>query len=148
MSKNSNEFKHSKKLVSKFRGGLGFRHLGLFNKSLLAKQVWRLITSPTTLAARTLKARYFPRSSFFDAKIGYQPSYIWRSFLSVKDIVRKGCKWNIGDGRRVNVWNDFWVDDYRSLGPKPDNCEVDQVRDLLNIEGDGWNHELLYLMSI
>ena len=130
--------------VSKFRGGLGFRHLGLFNKSLLAKQVWRLITSPTTLAARTLKARYFPRSSFFDAKIGYRPSYIWRSFLSVKDIVRKGCKWNIGDGRSVNVWNDFWVDDYRSLGPKPDNCEVDQVRDLLNIEGDGWNHELLY----
>ncbi|GKE40594.1 reverse transcriptase [Tanacetum coccineum] len=103
--------------VSKFRGGLGFCHLGLFNRSLLAKQVWRLITSPTTLAARTLKARYFPRSSFFDAKIGYRPSYIWRSFLSVKDIVHKGCKWNIGNGR--------------------------SVRDLLNLEGDGWNHELL-----
>ncbi|PWA41769.1 hypothetical protein CTI12_AA548270 [Artemisia annua] len=130
--------------VSKFRGGLGFRHLGLFNRALLAKQVWRLITSPTTLAARTLKARYFPRSSFFDAKIGYRPSYIWRSFLSVKDIVRKGCKWNIGDGRSVNVWNDFWVDDHTNLGPKPNNCDVNQVRDLLNLEGDDWNRELLY----
>ncbi|GJR70490.1 hypothetical protein Tco_0016555, partial [Tanacetum coccineum] len=112
--------------MSKFRGGLGFRHLGLFNRSLLAKQVWRLITSLTTLAARILKARYFPRLSFFDAKIGYRPSYIWRSFLSVKDIVHKGCKWNIGNGRSVNVWNDFWVDDHRSLGPKPNNYDVNQ----------------------
>ncbi|GJU10751.1 ribonuclease H [Tanacetum coccineum] len=99
--------------VSKFRGGLGFRHLGLFNRALLAKQ------------------------------IGYRPSYIWRSFLSVKDIVHKGCKWNIGNSRSVNIWNDFWVDEHRSLGPKPNNCDVDQVRDLLNIEGDGWSHELL-----
>nr|GEV29718.1 reverse transcriptase [Tanacetum cinerariifolium] len=67
--------------------------------SIAGKEVWRLITSPTTLAARILKAHYFPRSSFFDAKIGYRPSYIWRSFLSVKDIVHKGCKWNIGNGR-------------------------------------------------
>ncbi|PWA48861.1 reverse transcriptase [Artemisia annua] len=109
-----------------------------------SEQVWRLITSLTTLAARTLKARYCPRSSFFDAKIGYRPSYIWHSFLSVKDIVRKGCKWNIGDGCSVNVWKDFWLDDYRSMGPKLNNCDVDQVRDLLNIEGDSWNHELLY----
>ncbi|GJY30734.1 reverse transcriptase [Tanacetum coccineum] len=142
--------------ILKFRGGLGFFHLGLFNnRSLLAKQVWPLITSPTTLAARILKARYFPRSSFFDAKIGYRPSYVWRSFLSVKDIVRKGCKWNIGNGRSVNVWNDFRVDDHRNLGPKPNNCDVYQVRDLLNLEGDGWNHELLrpifmpaYLMAL
>ncbi|GJX21922.1 reverse transcriptase [Tanacetum coccineum] len=135
--------KRERMCILKFQGGLGFCHLGLFNRSLLAKQAWRLVTSPTTLAARILKARYFPRSSFFDAKIGYRPSYIWRSFLSVKDIVRKGCKWNISNGRSVNVWYDFWVDDHRSLGPKPNNCDVDHVRDLLNLEGDGWNHELL-----
>lgn len=83
---------------SKFRGGLAFRHLGAFNRSLLAKQVWRVITNPTTLAAKVLKARYFPRSSFFDANIGYRPSYVWHSFIAVKEIVRNGCKWNIGDG--------------------------------------------------
>ncbi|GJU93816.1 SH3 domain-containing protein [Tanacetum coccineum] len=93
--------------VKKKRPGRDGKMAGLVPVlSLLAKQVWRLITSPTTLAARTLKARYFSRSSFFDAKIGYRPSYIWCSFLSVKDM-------------------------------------VDKVRDLLNLEGDGWNHELL-----
>lgn len=133
-----------KMCVSKFRGGLGFRHLGLFNKCLLAKQVWRLITSPTTLAARVLKARYFPISTFFNASVGYRPSYIWRSFLAVKELVQKGCKWNIGDGRNVNVWEDFWLANHRRLGPKPDSCEVVYVRDLLNDAGDDWNRELLF----
>ncbi|GJV23242.1 reverse transcriptase [Tanacetum coccineum] len=67
--------------------------------SLFAKQVWRMITIPTTLAAKLLKARYFPRSTYFDANVGYRPSYIWRSLISVKEIVCKGYKWNIRDGR-------------------------------------------------
>ncbi|GJZ76993.1 reverse transcriptase [Tanacetum coccineum] len=76
-----------KMCFSKFRRGLGFRYFGVFNRSLLAKQVWRLITNPTALAAKVLKARYFPRSSFFDANVGYRPSYVWRSFMSVKELV-------------------------------------------------------------
>ncbi|GJS08077.1 reverse transcriptase [Tanacetum coccineum] len=129
--------------VSKFRGGMGFRHLGLFNRALIANQVWRLITSPSTLSARLLKARYFPRSSFFDANIGYRPSYIWRSFVAVKDLVHRGCKWNLGDGRTVNVWEDFWLADHKKLGPKPHNTEVYYVRDLLNNEGNDWDYEKL-----
>ncbi|GKC82324.1 reverse transcriptase [Tanacetum coccineum] len=39
--------------------------------------------------------------------------------------------------------NEFWVDDHRSLGLKSNNCDVDQVRDLLNLKGDGWNREIL-----
>ncbi|GJX88621.1 reverse transcriptase, partial [Tanacetum coccineum] len=136
-----------KMCFSKFRGGLSFRHFGVFNRSLLAKQVWRLITNPTTLAAKVLKARYFPRSSFFDANVSYRPSYVWRSFIAVKELVRKGCKWNIGDGHRVNMWEDYWLEDHRRMGPKPDNCKVTYVRDLLNDEGDDWNRELLMSFS-
>ncbi|GJY97600.1 hypothetical protein Tco_0514510 [Tanacetum coccineum] len=117
--------------MSKFQGGIGFRHFGMFNRSLLAKQVWRMITVLTTLAAKLLKARYFPRSTYFDASVGYRPSYIWPTLISVKEIVCKGCKWNIGDG---NVWD---------LGPKPFSCEVTYVCDLLNNNGDDSNHELL-----
>ncbi|GJR86482.1 reverse transcriptase [Tanacetum coccineum] len=79
------------------------RALNLF-WSLLAKQVWRLITSPNTLAGKVLKARYFPRSSFFDsfldAKAGYRPSYFWRSFIAVKDIIDQLIQW-----LRGNDWN-------------------------------------------
>ncbi|GJU89517.1 reverse transcriptase [Tanacetum coccineum] len=72
--------------------------LGLFNRSLHAKQVWRLITSLTTLA---------------------------------------------GNGRNVNMWEDFWLADHKILGPKPYNSEVNYVCNSLNNEGDDWNYKQL-----
>nr|GEV50195.1 reverse transcriptase [Tanacetum cinerariifolium] len=43
--------------VSKYRGGMGFRHMNGFNKVILAKQGWKLITMEESLPAVILKAR-------------------------------------------------------------------------------------------
>lgn len=51
----------------KFQGGLGFRNLTAFNKSLLAKQVWRIINYPNSLMARVLKGKYFKNSDVMEA---------------------------------------------------------------------------------
>lgn len=57
-------------------GGLGFRSLRDFNLAMLSKQSWRLINNPNSLAARILKARYYPGSSFLEANLGTNPSFI------------------------------------------------------------------------
>ena len=44
----------------KFEGGLGFRDFKCFNRALLAKQGWRLLTNPDAYWANFLKAIYFP----------------------------------------------------------------------------------------
>lgn len=61
--------------VPKKWGGLGFRRMREFNVALLGRQAWNIISNPTTLAARVLKARYFPNSSFLEANRGNNPSF-------------------------------------------------------------------------
>ncbi|KAK9707275.1 hypothetical protein RND81_07G185700 [Saponaria officinalis] len=55
---------------SKVDEGLGFRHLEAFNLAMLAKQLWRLIKLPNSLASKLMKARYYPNSNPLDATIG------------------------------------------------------------------------------
>ncbi|XP_031095240.1 uncharacterized protein LOC115999534 [Ipomoea triloba] len=92
-------------------GGMGFKHLHNFNIALLAKQGWRLLTCPDSLAARVYKARYFPRADFLNASIGANPSYCWRSILAGQDVLKKGCYKRIGNGRATCVWNQPWLPD-------------------------------------
>ncbi|CAJ2638124.1 unnamed protein product [Trifolium pratense] len=56
-------------------GGMGFRGINNFNKALLGKHCWRLMTGEESLMGRIFKSRYFPRTSFLEAKIGYQPFF-------------------------------------------------------------------------
>ncbi|KAL0395298.1 UNVERIFIED_CONTAM: putative mitochondrial protein [Sesamum latifolium] len=46
----------------KQEGGLGFRKLGAFNRTMLAKQIWRILTNPDSLRSRMLKQKYYPNS--------------------------------------------------------------------------------------
>ena len=61
----------------KCMGGLGFRNIELFNLSLLARRVWRLLQDPEALSARVLKAVYFPTGDLLDADLGASPSRMW-----------------------------------------------------------------------
>ena len=53
--------------VSGSDGGMGFRDMTLFNKVMLGKQGWRLLTRPDALCSRVLKGKYFPNSDFLGA---------------------------------------------------------------------------------
>lgn len=94
---------------SKTRGGLGFRGLSSFNQALVAKQSWRIIQAPDSLVARVMKRRYFRHSDFMEAKLGSNPSYIWRSILWGREVIHKGLRWRIGDGKQVKVYQSGWL---------------------------------------
>ncbi|XP_042944540.1 uncharacterized protein LOC122278417 [Carya illinoinensis] len=131
---------------SKAAGGVGFRGLEYFNLALLAKQGWRLVQYPTSLAAQVLKAKYYPQHDFFQAKVGHRPSFIWRSFCAAKGVLLKGSIWRIGNGQKTSIWKDRWL-------PQPTTYMVqspihilqgdEKVERLINRETKQWDRGLV-----
>ncbi|XP_050247223.1 uncharacterized mitochondrial protein AtMg00310-like [Quercus robur] len=103
-------------------GGMGFRDLRAFNLALLAKHGWRIQQRPDSLIHRVLKAKYFAKTSFLDAQVGKKPSYIWRSLMAAKPVLRDGIRWCVGDGKSIKIWEDAWLTSSgsgRIISPRP-----------------------------
>ncbi|GAU26046.1 hypothetical protein TSUD_225070 [Trifolium subterraneum] len=86
----------------KAHGGLGFRNF----EGYVAKQVWNIIQNPNSLVSKLIKARYFPHSSLFEASLGYNPGFAWRSMWHARQILSLGCRWQIGSGDNIRVMHD------------------------------------------
>ncbi|GAU39232.1 hypothetical protein TSUD_396790 [Trifolium subterraneum] len=126
----------------KAHGGLGFRNFEAFNKAMVAKQVWNIVQNPNSLVAKLIKARYFPRSSLFEAPLGYNPSFAWRSMWHARQILSLGCRWRIGSGENICVMHDPWLrGKVNKWVPSPQPAGVYQlsVRDLLHENYKAWN---------
>ncbi|XP_071917065.1 uncharacterized mitochondrial protein AtMg00310-like [Coffea arabica] len=134
-----------KKLANvKGKGGLGFRDLEAFNETLLAKQLWRIISSLNLLMSKVMRAKYLTDLKALETHPPQSASWTWRSIQSAWNLIQKGLWKRVGDGEQVNIWKDRWV-----LGSKsgkvsmicPPNCHLQTVDQL--IQEGGWNKEIL-----
>ena len=92
-------------------GGIGFKKIHDFNIAMLGKQCWKLMTTSHSLVARILKAKYYPRSAFTDASVGFNPSYTWRSIMASKHVAIQVSRMRIGSGLQVQINKDPWLPD-------------------------------------
>ncbi|EPS58588.1 hypothetical protein M569_16225, partial [Genlisea aurea] len=126
--------------------GMGFRELPLFNLALLAKQGWRLMTQPSSLCSKLMKAKYYPTISFLHAPLGRAPSYSWHSIHSSRKVLASGLRWRIGGGNSVNVWHDPWIPEnlaFRPSSPAPPGTADMKVKDLIQSDHSGWNSSVI-----
>ena len=127
-------------------GGLGFYDLRLFNLELLGKQGWNLLTKPHTLVARVFKEKYFPSGDYLSSNLGSNPSFVWKSIWSAKEVVRLGYRMKIGSGEITSVWNDPWVRHLPNFWVQSmimQGLEDLKVYDLL-LEPGRWNEEFIH----
>ncbi|KAG7576566.1 Ribonuclease H domain [Arabidopsis thaliana x Arabidopsis arenosa] len=102
--------------LPKKEGGLGFKDLHNFNRALLAKQAWRIMTNPHSLLARLYKGMYHPHHSFLQAGTGNRVSFGWRSIQQGKELLQQGLRVRIGNGQNTRIWSDPWLP---TLPPRP-----------------------------
>ncbi|XP_004298062.1 PREDICTED: uncharacterized mitochondrial protein AtMg00310-like [Fragaria vesca subsp. vesca] len=95
--------------LPKDRGGMGFRNIKEFNISLLAKQVWRLHSDPTSLCARILKGIYYPHTDILSVGKESRASWAWSSLLDGKGLIVDGARWQVGNGELIHIWADKWI---------------------------------------
>lgn len=116
-----------------------------FNQALLGKQVWRIMQYPECLMARILRARYFSDGNILTAVQKKKASYAWKSILYGKELIVKGLRYMIGDGKTINTWTDPWISDHL---PRPPRQREGMLRDgklhqFFNEARDGWNEQKL-----
>ncbi|KAL8154876.1 hypothetical protein AgCh_000285 [Apium graveolens] len=127
-------------------GGLGFKELKKFNISMLAKQGWRLINSENPLVTRCMKAKYFPEGDFLTAKLGANPSYMWRSILVAQEVVKRDCRKRIGDGKQIEIWKVPWLpcgENGFMTTEMSAQLEGSKVDSLIQIERKKWDDVIL-----
>jgi hypothetical protein len=131
--------------MPKYKGGMGFRDIEIFNLALLARQAWRVLQDPDSLSARMLKAVYFPNTDILSATLGANPSQIWRALYEGREVLKHGLIKRIGDGRSTSVWDDNWIPRDFSLRPvcAKQRNPPQRVCDLMCAATRTWNSEAL-----
>ncbi|XP_013608522.1 PREDICTED: uncharacterized protein LOC106315336 [Brassica oleracea var. oleracea] len=132
--------------ASKKDDGLGIRDMMAFNKALLGKQAWKLVTRPSSLLARVYKAKYYRKTGFMEARAYQSSSLALRSIIQTQPLLRKGMHWAVGNGDQIRVWRDNWL-----LGdPQPTPTGPGRffypnlkVKDLFFPGAFSWNQPLL-----
>jgi hypothetical protein len=124
---------------------MGFRDFSLFNKAMLGKQGWRLLTRPDSLCAKVLKGKYFPSGDFLSATKKRRSSATWRAIIHGRDVLKRGLINRIGPGE-INIWQDNWIPGLRSLKPlvRMPKATAERVCDLFILGTRVWDDRAVH----
>lgn len=102
---------------SKSEGGLGIQNVNFKNKALLAKLVWKTITSEYCLRARELKGKYLKHPENHSNPLRTRPEHgkIWKSIALGWKIYEQQLKWSLGSRENISIQYDRWISNNKTL---------------------------------
>ncbi|KAL0456645.1 UNVERIFIED_CONTAM: hypothetical protein Slati_1003700 [Sesamum latifolium] len=66
-------------------------------------KAWIVALNDGGLLHSILSQKYFPSSTFLEARIGSSPSLTWRSIWGARDVLAAGLRWRVGDGKNIPI---------------------------------------------
>ncbi|KAL4385972.1 hypothetical protein GQ457_09G021960 [Hibiscus cannabinus] len=103
-------------LRAKVNGGLGWFEISTRNRSLLNNRVWRYGSEAGSLWRRVVDSKYDLDSMSLlpQPPEGRKTSWIWKNIskplAEPSNNFVNAIRFKLGDGRRINFWEDFWTE--------------------------------------
>ncbi|KAJ9536436.1 hypothetical protein OSB04_un000394 [Centaurea solstitialis] len=90
-------------------GGLGFKRLSSWNRTLITKQLWDLLSKRETLWVRWIWRFRILNGSLWSIIPRPHWSWTFRKMLTVLPMIRPFIFSLLGDGHHTNAWEDVWM---------------------------------------
>ncbi|GJY90065.1 hypothetical protein Tco_0505261, partial [Tanacetum coccineum] len=94
--------------LPKKEGGLGLRHLDIFNYALMTTHILNIISSKESLWVRWIHTYKLNGRSFWDVPVKSDMSWGWRKLLQLREIVKPFFWVKLGNGLSTSLWYDRW----------------------------------------
>ena len=97
------------------KGGLGLRRVSAMNDFLLAKFLWRWhkdLGEWKNIWTNKHNRDNFDFFHFLNSDVRQGGSLIWKNVQKLENIIRKGIKWNVDNGRSILFCEDTLILDY------------------------------------
>ncbi|GJV81463.1 RNA-directed DNA polymerase, eukaryota, reverse transcriptase zinc-binding domain protein [Tanacetum coccineum] len=92
----------------KVEGGLGIKSLDSWNKALMSKHIWNIITQKESLWVRWINTYRLKGRSFWDVPDKNGACWAWKNLLRHRWTFRSHIFHKIGDGMNSSLWFDNW----------------------------------------
>ncbi|KAL7211807.1 hypothetical protein ACSBR2_014628 [Camellia fascicularis] len=130
---------------SKAEGGLGLRKARDQNTTLLIKLGWKILSDKDKLWCKVLHSKYLKHHNIYTWPMKKNSSHCWRSICKHRDVLRKGVKWIVGNGKDISFWTDWWCGK-QPLSQHNNTSQIDNtvmVNSVLDDEGN-WDTNILF----
>ncbi|RVW12842.1 putative ribonuclease H protein [Vitis vinifera] len=94
----------------KERGGLGLRKLGLLNRALLGKWIWRFACERENLWKQVIVAKFGQEDDGWKSKKpnGAFCVGVWKEIMKETDWCWDNIEFMVGKGTKIRFWTDVW----------------------------------------
>ncbi|KAJ9546729.1 hypothetical protein OSB04_019272 [Centaurea solstitialis] len=89
-------------------GGLGIKRLSVWNRALLAKHLWDICSCRDSLWVSWTTRIYVRQDSVWVIRPMPRWSWSFRKLLTLREEIRPYIRYQIGDGKTANAWEDNW----------------------------------------
>ncbi|GJZ26652.1 RNA-directed DNA polymerase, eukaryota, reverse transcriptase zinc-binding domain protein [Tanacetum coccineum] len=132
----------------KDQGGLGFKSLELWNKTLLVKHLWNVASRKESLWVKWINAVKLKDRNVWDVDVDSKDSWCWKCLLNLRNWISNNMRYKIGNGESINVWHDKWFEG-TSLSSFFSKKEIfyagfkdqDKIKDVIGEDGWKWPNE-------